>query len=53
MHILIIGGYVFLGKAMINSALQSGHTLTVFNRGKSNPHFQHKDITLDVKNYQL
>ena len=46
MHILIIGGSVFLGKAMINSALQSGHTLTVFNRGKSNPHFQHQDITI-------
>lgn len=53
MHILIIGGSVFLGKAMIDSALQSGHTITVFNDGKSNPHFQHKDITLDVKNYQL
>ena len=46
MHILIIGGSVFLGKAMIDSALKSGHTLTVFNRGKSNPHFQHQDITI-------
>ena len=46
MHILIIGGSVFLGKAMIDSALQSGHTITVFNRGKSNPHFQHQDITI-------
>ncbi len=41
MHILIIGGSVFLGKAMIDSALQSGHTITVFNDGKSNPSFHH------------
>lgn len=46
MHILIIGGSIFLGKAMIDSALKSGHTITVFNRGISNPHFQHKDITV-------
>ncbi len=41
MHILIIGGSVFLEEAMIDSALQSGHTITVFNHGKSNPSLHH------------
>ncbi len=41
MHILIIGGSVFLGKAMIDSALKSGHTITVFNHVKSNQSIHH------------
>jgi 2'-hydroxyisoflavone reductase len=34
-HILIIGGGVFLGAAALNAALANGHTVTVFNRGRA------------------
>lgn len=37
MKILIIGGTVFLGRAIVDVALSRGHELTLFNRGKSNP----------------
>jgi 2'-hydroxyisoflavone reductase len=37
MHILIIGGTVFLGRHLVEAALARGHTLTLFNRGKRNP----------------
>jgi len=37
MNILILGGTVFLGRALVEAALRRGHTLTLFNRGKSNP----------------
>lgn len=35
MNLLIIGGGVFLGQALLQSALEGGHTVTVFNRGHS------------------
>jgi 2'-hydroxyisoflavone reductase len=35
MNLLIIGGGVFLGQALLSSALENGHTVTVFNRGQS------------------
>jgi 2'-hydroxyisoflavone reductase len=35
MHILIIGGGVFLGVATLQAALAQGHTATVFNRGRA------------------
>lgn len=35
MDILILGGTVFLGRAIAEEALARGHTLTLFNRGKS------------------
>jgi 2'-hydroxyisoflavone reductase len=35
--LLIIGGTVFLGRHLVNSALARGHEVTLFNRGKSNP----------------
>ncbi len=35
MHILILGGGVFLGAATLDSALAGGHTVTVFNRGRA------------------
>ena len=35
MHILILGGGVFLGAAILRSALERGHELTVFNRGRA------------------
>jgi 2'-hydroxyisoflavone reductase len=37
MEILVIGGTVFLGRAFVKIALERGHRLTLFNRGKSNP----------------
>lgn len=37
MKILIIGGTIFLGKHIVNSALKNGHSVTLFNRGKHNP----------------
>ena len=38
MNILIIGGTVFVGYHLVEEALKRGHTVTMFNRGKSNPH---------------
>src|SRR3954452_7150763 len=35
MQILVIGGGVFLGAAIVDSVLARGHVLTVFNRGRS------------------
>ena len=37
MKLLIIGGTRFLGRHLVNSARVRGHTVTLFNRGKSNP----------------
>jgi 2'-hydroxyisoflavone reductase len=37
MRILILGGTVFLGRALVEAARTLGHTVTLFNRGKSNP----------------
>jgi 2'-hydroxyisoflavone reductase len=37
MKILILGGTVFLGRAIVDAALAKGHTVTLFNRGQSNP----------------
>jgi 2'-hydroxyisoflavone reductase len=34
MKILIIGGTVFLGRYLVESALRSGHEVTLFNRGR-------------------
>lgn len=36
MNILILGGTVFLGRAIVEDALQRGHTVTLFNRGRTN-----------------
>ncbi|KNZ31278.1 MAG: hypothetical protein AD742_18145 [Methylibium sp. NZG] len=35
MRLLILGGGVFLGAAVLDSALRRGHKVTVFNRGRS------------------
>ncbi len=35
MHILILGGGVFLGAAALDAALAKGHTVTAFNRGRA------------------
>jgi 2'-hydroxyisoflavone reductase len=35
MNLLVIGGGVFLGQALLQAALEGGHSVTVFNRGQS------------------
>lgn len=37
MHILILGGTIFLGRALVEAALERGHEITLFNRGQTNP----------------
>jgi 2'-hydroxyisoflavone reductase len=37
-RILILGGTGFLGPALVELAQPRGHTLTLFNRGKTRPH---------------
>lgn len=41
MKILIIGGTVFVGRALVNAAQAKGHQVTLFNRGLSNPGLFH------------
>lgn len=38
MEILILGGTIFLGRHLVHSAISRGHSVTLFNRGKHNPH---------------
>lgn len=37
MDILILGGTIFLGRHLVEAALASGHTITLFNRGQHGP----------------
>lgn len=37
MRLLMIGGTRFLGRALVDAALNGGHEVTLFNRGQSNP----------------
>ena len=37
MDLLILGGTRFLGRHLVDAALESGHRVTLFNRGESNP----------------
>ncbi len=37
MRILILGGTIFVGRALAEEALNRGHEITLFNRGKRNP----------------
>ena len=37
MQLLILGGTRFLGRALVQAALQRGHEVTLFNRGQLNP----------------
>ena len=37
MHLLILGGTVFLGRHLAQAALDAGHRVTLFHRGKHNP----------------
>src|SRR6185312_9544342 len=36
-RILVLGGTVFLGPALVEAAVVAGHTVTLFNRGITNP----------------
>jgi len=36
-HILVLGGTFFLGPALVEAAVAEGHTITLFNRGITNP----------------
>ncbi|MFI4859212.1 MAG: NAD-dependent epimerase/dehydratase family protein [Phycisphaerales bacterium JB063] len=38
MRLLILGGTGFLGPHQVRYAQQRGHTVTLFNRGRTNPH---------------
>ncbi len=38
MRLLILGGSGFLGPHMVQTALDRGHQVSIFNRGKTNPH---------------
>ena len=38
LRILVLGGTGFLGPAVVECALKRGHTVTLFNRGRTNPH---------------
>ena len=37
MHVLILGGTIFLGRHLVEAAQKRGHTITLFNRGKHQP----------------
>jgi 2'-hydroxyisoflavone reductase len=37
MRILVLGGTVFLGRTIVETAISRGHRVTIFHRGKSNP----------------
>ena len=37
MHVLVLGGTRFVGRAVVDAALASGDTVTLFNRGQTSP----------------
>lgn len=37
MDLLVLGGTSFAGRHVVERALADGHTVTVFNRGRTNP----------------
>ncbi len=37
MKLLILGGTVFVGRHLVETALEAGHEVTLFNRGQHNP----------------
>ena len=54
MNILIIGGTKFLGRHLVDSALTRGHTVTLFNRGKTNPGlFPHVETIIGDREHDL
>ena len=54
MNILIIGGTRFLGRHLVDSAQARGHTVTLFNRGKSNSDlFPHVETILGDREHDI
>lgn len=54
MDILIIGGTRFLGRTLVDVARRSGHRITLFNRGRSNPDlFPDVEIILGDRDHDL
>ncbi|MFE8698489.1 NAD-dependent epimerase/dehydratase family protein [Cytobacillus sp. FJAT-53684] len=54
MKLLILGGTRFLGRYLVESALEQGHEVTLFNRGKGNPHlFPDVETLIGNRNGQL
>src|SRR5580692_5064923 len=37
MRVLVLGGTAFLGRHLVEVALERGHTVTIFTRGRTNP----------------
>ena len=37
MKLLVLGGTLFLGRHVVQQALDDGHEVTIFTRGKTNP----------------
>ena len=37
MRLLVLGGTKFLGRGIVDAALAGGHSVTLFNRGQTNP----------------
>jgi 2'-hydroxyisoflavone reductase len=37
MKLLVLGGTLFLGRHLVEAALERGHEVTLFNRGRTNP----------------
>ena len=37
MRILVLGGTQFLGRHIVDAALERGHDVTLFNRGQTRP----------------
>jgi 2'-hydroxyisoflavone reductase len=37
LKILVLGGTVFLGRTLVEAALEQGHSVTLFNRGQTHP----------------
>ena len=54
MKLLILGGTRFLGRYLVEAALESGHQVTLFNRGKENPNlFPNVDTLIGDRNGNL
>jgi 2'-hydroxyisoflavone reductase len=37
LKLLVLGGTLFLGRHVVEAALEQGHEITLFNRGQTNP----------------
>ncbi|MEH7389575.1 NAD-dependent epimerase/dehydratase family protein [Bacillus sp. JJ1503] len=54
MKLLILGGTRFLGRYLVEAALEKGHQVTLFNRGKENPNlFPDVDTLIGDRNGNL